>query len=136
MPTLALTTSHQNISIVGLGINPSAVGRVFFHECLEQDMESTFFNPTEFAITCVYTHVTGESYSINALKNYPHTGASVSDVDVSTKEMILKVQERKLKRTPKVGDTIVAEGIPYSVQDYQPDGVGVVDLICTIRGAV
>lgn len=103
--------------------------RTTFFSTLETDLENVFLNTVEFAEPVSYTHKTGEALTYNAIFDYPHTSVKLDpEANVSDINTQIRIQESKLKRRPVPGDIVKARGVVYTVEDYRPDGKGLVIL--------
>ena len=127
MPTIN-PISYVNTSLYGQS-TAIVVGRSAFQQMLEDDLEGAFFNPNDFTDIIVYTHRTGEVASYSVLINTPYNQVQVIDqISITDSQMKIRIQERKLLRRPVQGDRALIRGIYYTVDNVEPDGIGVVDL--------
>ena len=118
----------ENVSLYGTA-SAMVVGRSFFQQMLEDDLGGTFFNTKEFTEPVSYIHRTGESTTYHFIINTPYQSVNLqTEVHVTDAEMKIKAHERSLLRKPVQGDQIRVRGVWYTINDVEPDGVGVVEL--------
>ena len=128
MSVLIEPVSLANTSYFGV-VSCHVVSRSSFHSMLEDDLEAVFFNNSEFAETALYTHKTGEIENYSVIFNDPFAGINLDpQAQVSSRNVVIKIQEKKIKRYPTSGDTLLFRGIKYKIDDFRPDGVGVIEL--------
>jgi len=120
--------SYINTSEYGT-VTTTIVGIGVFRQCMEDDLEDIIFNEDEFAEPVQYTHVTGEEREYIAIVDDPNYSSNVgTNIDISTREMCIRLQESKLARRPNNKDVVIVRGISYNIIDPDPDGVGTITL--------
>lgn len=118
-----------NSQSFGLPVS-TLVERSEFHQCLEDDLCNAFFRPEDFSEPVTYMHATGENAVYYALHNTPHFDANPDvEVGITDVQMIIRLQQSKLLRAPcNDGDKAIIRGKMYQLKDFEPDGVGTVEL--------
>lgn len=107
-----------------------------FLEILEDDLSSVFFGEggqdfTEDETTVTYHHshakLTG---NYPAIYDNPHTSQKANiGAEFNSLKPQIRLQETRLRAKVRKGDTVTVRGIPYHVEDYRSDGVGVMTLL-------
>ena len=106
-----------------------------FLDCLEDDLDKVFFGSegqdfTEDDRTIKYYHSGIQlETSYPVIFDNPSTSQKVNlSADFNGLKPQIQLQESKLKAIVRKNDTITVRGIPYHVEEYTGDGVGVITI--------
>jgi hypothetical protein len=95
------------------------------------DLSSVFFDTEEFAISATYNPSGGASYAIKGNFDDAYEGVDPNGAQVMSTQPKFQTASSFFVGTPGPSDTVTISGKTYKVRDYQPDGVGLVDLFLT-----
>ena len=102
------------------------------HKAMRDDLANVFFSVSDFSFTrpATYTHIRRNvSIVYNCLFSAEHSAMKMENFTLSSAEPEATFQQSKFKYKPVLDDSMVIDGIKYTVRDIQPDGFGVVKLM-------
>jgi hypothetical protein len=102
-----------------------------FKADINSDLSSVFFNTEEFAVSAVYNPAGGTSYAIKGIFDEAYEGVNPNGAEVMSTQPKIQTAVSFVRGVSGPGDTITIEGTTYKIREYQPDGVGLVDLLLT-----
>lgn len=127
MALISAPVSFENTSYFGV-VSCFVLTKTEFEKIIENDINNVFLDTAVFGENALYTHKTGEIVTYRAIFTDSFNSADTGTSTASGRNVVIKIQESKLKRYPTRNDLILIRGIKYCVDDYQPDGVGMVSL--------
>jgi len=97
-----------------------------FQTMMENDLDETFFNDTEFAEHATYEHKSGYIFDLIVIFDNEYIAVDPdTGVDFISRDPQVQCQTSKFIERIRKGDKIVIRGERYEVLGNQPDGVGV-----------
>lgn len=118
--------------LVSSGCTASVQVLTGLHKAMRDDLTNVFFSTSDFSFTrpATYTHVRRNvSIVYNCLFSAAHATMKMENFSLSSAEPEATFQQSKFKYKPVLDDSILIDGIKYTVRDIQPDGFGVVKLL-------
>lgn len=99
-----------------------------FSDQLDDDIDNMFLADGEFAIPGIYVDIDSNSYTIYGIFDDSYVLSQPgSEVGVQSVGPVFKCKLSDIESVSssvRKGDKILINGINYSIQDSQPDGVG------------
>lgn len=102
-----------------------------FMNYMDADLDSVFFNNTEFAEKkeITYKHKIGDVAFYYAIFDDPTTNANLGgDSSALLQKPHIMIKEKIMKHTPNRGDELIVKGVRYAVDTYISNGVGIMTL--------
>lgn len=131
---MALTVNLEGIPstlVVGNPV-PSLRTLTGLQATLQADLDAAFFNDQEFAGTFNYYHSSGESEQYEGIFDEMYESISFGAMEpMSSVAPHVLLPQHKMVRFPVRGDKMLIRGVRYEVEDFKPDGVGMIDIVLT-----
>lgn len=104
--------------------------RTGLHSSMHWDLNNTFFNTDEFAVTVQYEHQSGKTTSYRGIfdNEYASVNPGTMVPTISTNPQ-LTIMESSCITKCRQGDVVYIKGVHYIVITVEPDGVGCVTLM-------
>lgn len=99
-----------------------------FFDQMENDLNSVFFNTSEFSEVAIYTHKNGQNTTYKCLYDDPTTNISISSDELTLIKPQIMIREKIMINPPSKGDKVIIRGIRYVVDNYMSNGVGIMTL--------
>lgn len=105
-----------------------------FQAYLRSDLEDVFFNTTEFATSCSYSHYQGTTETYSLISDDPTQEISPgSKTEIMMQKPFIKLPKHVMVKGLNLKDTILYKGITYKIDSYEDDGVGVLTIHLAVK---
>lgn len=115
----------------GIGsITAFVIARSALELQMVNDLDECFFNNAEFAVNCTYTHYnlgTDETYKV-IYDDPTQTVLEGTQTQVIALKPQIMIAISQMKQQPTMRDVITLNGIQYTIDEIENDGVGVLTL--------
>ena len=110
--------------------SPKVILRVFnaLFGMMENDLNDTFFNLTEFSETAQYIYNTGATFYVPVIFDREYMGVNPGiGADVQMTSPMAQAQASDFRLKPDKGDKIIIRGERFRIMTAEDDGVGIVN---------